>query len=151
MLAKNCLLICRVLCRSWFSIMVPIWENQGFWPKGPCCKALYYFPTITCCCSCRNFSSRWLLASLAGCIHWGSYRSIFQRFTFLHWLLVTNETLVIILLTLCAGLTVASFCYLQFFPPPYDIDGIFFLISISILLIDLTIYTLMSKIYKWRC
>ena len=22
-----------------------------------------------------------------------------------------------------AGSTIASFCYLQFFPPPYDIDG----------------------------
>ena len=23
----------------------------------------------------------------------------------------------------CTGITIASFCYLQFFPPPYDVDG----------------------------
>lgn len=25
----------------------------------------------------------------------------------------------------CAGITIASFCYLQFFPPPYDTDGMY--------------------------
>ncbi|KAF6145875.1 hypothetical protein GIB67_028870 [Kingdonia uniflora] len=30
------------------------------------------------------------------------------------------------------GTTVASFCYLQFFPPPYDIDGTFPLLFVSI-------------------
>lgn len=32
-------------------------------------------------------------------------------------------------LFLGAGITVSSFCYLQFFPPPYDIDGTFFFIN----------------------
>lgn len=27
---------------------------------------------------------------------------------------------------LLTGLVVATFCYLQFFPPPYHVDGIFF-------------------------
>lgn len=31
-----------------------------------------------------------------------------------------------------AGLTVASICYLQFFPPPYDIDGTYTLSSASL-------------------
>lgn len=35
-----------------------------------------------------------------------------------------NEICVFFLIQIFyAGMTVASFCYLQFFPPPYDADG----------------------------
>jgi len=43
-----------------------------------------------------------------------------------------RELIVYFLCDIYAGLTVASICYLQFFPPPYDIDGTCSLSSVSL-------------------
>lgn len=38
-------------------------------------------------------------------------------------LLYNDQSLTYPLLNFSSGTIVASFCYLQFFPPPYDVDG----------------------------
>lgn len=53
-----------------------------------------------------------------------------------------SETFIISLLPFCAGLTVASFCYLQFFPPPYDVDGILFFIPLHNASLQSVVYIL---------
>lgn len=51
-----------------------------------------------------------------------------------------------------AGATVASFCYLQFFPPPYDIDGMPFNCSYWLIILEfvnLSLYELLSTMGPW--
>lgn len=83
----------------------------------------------TCCVPCGSLSSWWLLASLARRICRWHYRFVIlkpfsQPFRTLS-LSESRHGSRLILLSPFSGLTVSSFCYLQFFPYPFDADGTF--------------------------
>lgn len=79
------------------------------------------FPS-TCCLFGWNLESGWLLAPLARCICWRPSRFGFKnQKTFLKNKL--KSKLILVLLYSLSGLFVATFCYSQFFPPPYNDDG----------------------------
>jgi len=75
--SQICVLITyfRVFCWPRLPCLVLSWENHGFWSQRTYCKAMHSVSASSYCCSCGCFSSRWLLASLARCICWRSYRS----------------------------------------------------------------------------
>ena len=124
-------------------------KNQSIWPKGPCCEALHCISSSTLCSACGYFTSGWLLASLARCICWRHFRFVFCDCSSSVWHLYFFWESITDCIHLAAffcfsGLVVASFCYLQFFPPPCDVDGMYYA----------TIYyffiTLIEYMYIWE-
>ncbi|KAK8948399.1 hypothetical protein KSP39_PZI005313 [Platanthera zijinensis] len=77
--------------------MVSSWENPSFQSKGPRCQTLHPSGSSLLCLTCCNISSGRL---------WH------------HWQDVSAGGLL--------GLVVSSVIYLQFYPPPYDVNGMFF-------------------------
>ena len=66
----------RVLCRTRISFVVSCREDPSFWSKRPCRKTLHCVSSSTRGISCGDFSSGWLLASLARCLCWWYFRFV---------------------------------------------------------------------------
>jgi len=106
-------------------------KNQSVWPQGPCCEALHCISSSTLCSACGYFTSGWLLASLARCICWRHFRFVFCDCSSSVWHLYffwesITDCIHVAAFFCFSGLVVASFCYLQFFPPPCDVDGMYY-------------------------
>lgn len=67
-----------------------------------------------------------------------------SRINDLVYVFIMHNIIFFLSLFLCAGITIASFCYLQFFPPPYDVDGISFIFTDSNIVV--TCYCLFGSI-----
>ena len=81
--SQICVLITyfRVFCWPRLPCLVLSWENHSFWSQRTCCEAMHCVSASSYCFSCGCFSSGWLLAPLARCIYWRSYRFVnFNRF-----------------------------------------------------------------------
>lgn len=73
---------CRVICRPRFSCLVSFRENPCFWSQKPHCQTLHCVASSTRCSTCCNFSSGWLLASLARHICWWFFRFVFSQLAY---------------------------------------------------------------------